>query len=584
MTASNTETTQEKQCYQLIFYDKGAPPLKELKEALETGNVEKKRETMKRVILLHLNGEPQPQLLMTIIRFILPDPDHTLKKLLLYYFEIVDKTQPNGKLLPEFILVPNYLMQNLTHPNEYIRGCTLRLMCKIKEPELLQPLVSQIVANLEHRHSYVRRNAVLAVYSIYSNFEQLIPDAPELVEKFLESESDISGKRNAFIMLFNCDQARAIKYLRGIMDTVSNIGDAFQLVLLDCLKKLCRTNPTEKVKYLRVISSLLTSKSPAVLYQCAGTLVSLSSSPTAVKAAAGCYTQLLSHSDNNVKLIVLDRLVELKTKYPRIMQDVVMDLLRALSSPDMDIRKKVLQIVMDLITQRNVDEIIAYLKKEVLKTQGETDKTENEYRQLLVQSIHQCAVKFPEVAQNVIHLLMDFLSDTTGAALDVIVFAREIIELYPNLRESILQKLCTVFYTIRSSRVYRVALWILGDYSDSSDEVATALRTIKASLGELPFVPQQTQAAPTDDKAKQKTVEKDFDTESVTSSASAGNESAASKASTNPRVRSDGTYATQSALLMSDTKEGKAEAAAQKVVSLRSMYHGPFGLVLLDCS
>ena len=64
-----------------------------------------------------------------------------------------------------------------------------------------------------------------------------------------------------------------------------------------------------------------------------------------------------------MKLIVLDRLTELKAKYPRVMQETVMELLRALSSPDMDIKKKVLQIAMDLVSQRSVDEFITYLKK-----------------------------------------------------------------------------------------------------------------------------------------------------------------------------------------------------------------------------
>lgn len=41
---------------------------------------------------------------------------------------------------------------------------------------------------LEHRHSYVRRNAVLAIFTIYKNFDFLIPDAPELIANFLESE------------------------------------------------------------------------------------------------------------------------------------------------------------------------------------------------------------------------------------------------------------------------------------------------------------------------------------------------------------------------------------------------------------
>ncbi len=36
-----------------------------------------------------------------------------------------------------------------------------------------------------------------------------------------------------------------------------------------------------------------------------------------------------------------------------------MDILRALSSPNMDIRKKTLDISMDLITSRNIDEVRA---------------------------------------------------------------------------------------------------------------------------------------------------------------------------------------------------------------------------------
>lgn len=59
------------------------------------------------------------------------------------------------------------LFQDLQHPNEFIRGSTLRFLCKLKESELLEPLMPAIRACLEHRHSYVRRNAVLAIYTIY---------------------------------------------------------------------------------------------------------------------------------------------------------------------------------------------------------------------------------------------------------------------------------------------------------------------------------------------------------------------------------------------------------------------------------
>jgi len=47
-----------------------------------------------------------------------------------------------------------------------------------------RPIVTSFGAQ-EHRHSYVRKNAVLAILAIYPSFESLIPDAPELIQVFL---------------------------------------------------------------------------------------------------------------------------------------------------------------------------------------------------------------------------------------------------------------------------------------------------------------------------------------------------------------------------------------------------------------
>ncbi len=50
-------------------------------------------------------------------------------------------------------------------------------------------------------------------------------------------------------------------------------------------------------------------------------------------------------------------LQDLKARHREVMQEVLMDVLRALSSPNMDIRKKTLDIALDLITARNIDEV-----------------------------------------------------------------------------------------------------------------------------------------------------------------------------------------------------------------------------------
>jgi hypothetical protein len=131
-------------------------------------------------------------------------------------------------------------------------------------------------------------------------------------------------------------------------------------------------------------------------------------------------------------------------------------------------------------------QVVMMLKKEVVKTQSGEHEKNGEYRQMLVQAIHTCAIKFPEVASTVVHLLMDFLGDTNVAsAMDVVVFVREIIETNPKLRVSIITRLLDTFYQIRAARVCSRALWIIGEYCLSLSEVESGIATIKQCLGDL---------------------------------------------------------------------------------------------------
>eukprot|EP00761_Pharyngomonas_kirbyi_P012384 gb/GECH01012411.1/.p1 GENE.gb/GECH01012411.1/~~gb/GECH01012411.1/.p1 ORF type:complete len:935 (+),score=230.13 gb/GECH01012411.1/:1-2805(+) len=475
---------QEKQCTHLVLYDKGASQ-KEIKEQIEKGPSEAKYDALQKLLLLHLNGEEHPNMLITVILYILPTQNHKLKKLALFYLEVVDRTDANGKLLEQMVLVCNALKRDLSHPNEYLRGVVLRFLTRIHEADLLEPLIPEVLKNLDDRHSYVRRNAVLAVYSIYKEHPHLIPHAPELVEEFIKKENDISSKRNAFVMLFECAQDRAVRYLRTAIDGLASSGDIFQLALLDLIRKLAKTHPAEKANYLRVISTLMESKSSSVLYQCALTFVSLSSSPAVIRAATNCYTRLLTQSsDNNVKLIVLDRLNELKEKFPQVMQEATMDTLRAFNSPDQDIRQNVLDLVIDLVNSRNVEDVVGFFRKELSSFQAATNITDEEEVELrqIIKALRKITIKFPSVAHSVVSTMVDFLAFETEAATDVVYFIRESFSYFPTLKEDLLNSLINKFHIFQSPSVYRTVLWILGTYCESEDHISEAFETIKSAF------------------------------------------------------------------------------------------------------
>ena len=81
---------------------------------------------------------------------------------------------------------------------------------------------------------------------------------------------------------------------------------------------------------------------------------------------------------------------------------------------------------------------------------------------MLITAIHGCAVRFADVAPPAVQLLMDFLAGE--GAFTVVEFVREIVETYPDMRVAVIAKLRDVMPDIVGGEVFRVALWLLGQY------------------------------------------------------------------------------------------------------------------------
>lgn len=564
----------ERQCTLLIRQDAVSEDNDDLKKKIESGKLDAKVDALKRAISLHLSGEPLPGLLMMVIRYILPHEDTHLRKLGLYYLEIVDKHGPDGKMLPEMILVCNMIRNELVHPNEYTRGCALRFVCKIHDPEILEPLVPSIRQNLEHRHSFVRRNAVLAVHTIFQKHEFLIPDAPELVEQFLAEEGDLAAKRNAFVMLCHSDQERAVNYLNSNISQISGWGETLQLSALELVRRVCRANPMEKGHYIKIIFTMLQSSSAAVAYESANTLISLSSAPTAIRAAAQSYCQLMtSQSDNNIKLILLDRIIDLRKQHSAVLQELVMDVLRVLSCPNMEIRRKSIDLSMEVVTRRNVEEVVGVLRKELTKTMTADEATEKEsvsqYRQLLIKAIHSASIRFPEVAETAVLILTDCLADSYGdAANNVIMFVREICERYVDFRPSVLSKVLAMLPGIYNAGVIKGALWVLGCYSEQPQDAKEAFKAVMAGVGRLPLTITDPE---TEGGTETEKVENDVGKRS--------------QQPTRPVVLADGTYASQIAGTESAPKPKALQSPGKTGPAIRAlMLAGDYGVGVAVCT
>jgi coatomer subunit beta len=136
------------------------------------------------------------------------------------------------------------------------------------------------------------------------------------------------------------------------------------------------------------------------------------------------------------------------------------------------------------------------------------------------------------VAASGIQLLMEYINEFSNtSAVDVINFIKEVVEKFPSLRDEILAKLLSTLSDIKAKKIFRGALWILGEYCVSEKDIKSALRGIRNSVGELPILDTEQRLLETQNG------------EEV--NGDKGAETNVSKGAR--RVLADGTYATESA-------------------------------------
>ncbi|KHC66391.1 hypothetical protein MGS_05812 [Candida albicans P78042] len=551
--------------YTLIYEPNTATKVSvnEFKNLLEKGKDDVKVDTMKKILITILNGDPLPDLLMHIIRFVMPSRNKELKKLLYHYWEVCPKMDESGKMRHEMILVCNAIQRDLQHPNEYIRGNTLRYLTKLKEPELLETLVPNVRQCLEHRHAYVRKNAVFALWSIHKVSDHLAPDADELIYRFLYEENDSVCKRNAFVCLGDLNREAALQYIQDNISVIETLDPLIQLAFIEFIKKDSIQNPALKQQYAQLMTEIIESSSNVVMYEAANTLTVLTSNPQSILLAGNKFVELATReSDNNVKIITLERINQLHKQHPGVLQDLSLEILRVLSSQDLDVKKKALDVTLQFITTRNVEDVVKLLKKELQSTALSNDDKNADYRQLLINAIHQLAIKFVEVAANVIDLLLDSIADlNTTAAYEVITFVKEVVEKFPDLRDAILRRLILALPHVKSGKVFRGALWVIGEYALEESLIQEFWKYIRGSIGEVPIIASELKSKKRDDTEESQEEETEYD---------------GKPRRKGPVVLPDGTYATESALTSetTDSLESDSKTPIRKQILAGDFYLG----------
>lgn len=500
---------------------------REVRANLETGTDAERIEAMGQIVCMTLAGTSAPQVLVDVIRFVLPSKNKSLKKLLHRYWAAVPKLDENGKLRQEMILVVNALRNDLQHPNEYIRGGTLRFLTTVHEFELLEPLIPAVRECMVHRNAYVRKNAYLCVLAIstHESTKHLLPDGSELIQQSLSDESDGACLRNGFVALCKLERDAAYEVFREKHATST---DAFlRLEFIQFAAQDAISHPELLKTYEQYLLSFVQSDSMA-MFEAASALVRITREPAVLAKAASAFLQVANkETDAPVKIAALQRVKAIAEKADDQLDQLVMDVLLVLTTPDLGVRKAALDLALQLVSARTITPVLNVLKKELEVSFKQTYDSADAYRSALISAIRSLALQFKDSANDVAVLLLDFLADLDpDSSLSVVSYVKDIVQ-SNDKRSPVVLALISQLSSIRGARAYLAALWVLGEFAADETEIDAAWLALREAVGSVPL---------STERANEPT-----------------------HVSTKPKVLADGTYATESPLEAAAAAEREAK-------------------------
>jgi vesicle coat complex subunit len=102
----------------------------------------------------------------------------------------------------------------------------------------------------------------------------------------------------------------------------------------------------------------------SVMLECALTATAISNSASTIKASLGAYVNILSKtSEINIKKIILDKLEIVCKNSNYLEDDMIEDLLKGLSTPGVEVKVKIVDIVMTSLTSKSAELTLKHLEE-----------------------------------------------------------------------------------------------------------------------------------------------------------------------------------------------------------------------------
>lgn len=321
--------------------------------------------------------------------------------------------------------------------------------------------------------------------------ESIIKTLKEIIEK----DSDITCKRNAYLALakINKDESFAVTKEILVSSDINEIGDLFILAIIENLRNLCLLFPKEKGRMLKILIDLSSHKSNSVLFEIANSLILLSSNPNLIKTAVGIFCNLLvDQKDNNILIIILKKLIKIKSKHRDILEEQILSFAIILNSTtNSEIRKLLFDLIIELLKESNITQVFDVFINDLNKLRGVNETETNiQFKNMILDCMHKGLKRFPKTNPIYALFLLDrcILYDSKSAFInEQIIILKDLFFIFPNLRKDFILKIISNLDDIQNNEILQLVLWLFSEFINDIELIKKTYLIIMKNLGDLNF-------------------------------------------------------------------------------------------------
>ncbi|KAI9693888.1 MAG: AP-3 complex subunit delta [Bathelium mastoideum] len=309
------------------------------------------------------------------------------------YLGAVQSFRPDTEVL---MLAENLLKKDLSSPQPITISLPLAAIPHVISPSMANSLLSDLLPRLTHSHPAIRKKTIVTLYRLALVYpETLRPAWPRIKERLIDENEDPSVTASIVNVVCELGWRRPQDFLPlapRLFDLLVQGGNNWMAIkIIKLFAVLTPLEPRLVKKLVPPLTSLIkTTPAMSLLYECINGIIqggilegsegSVEGSEIAKLCVGKLRSMLAVEGDPNLKYVALLAFAKIVITYPFLVsqhQDVILE---CIDDPDISIRIRALDLVVDMVNADNLMIIVERLMRQLKNAPlaSETDDPAND--------------------------------------------------------------------------------------------------------------------------------------------------------------------------------------------------------------